>query len=75
MFFHGLVLFGVGWVPRTTQTPFHLPISDILCQTSPMKNLTATLCLTIAVLHENAVMYRNANQSFVSAPVRDAHAE
>jgi len=40
-----------------------------------MKNLTATICLTLAVLHENAVMYLNANQSFVSASVRDAHAE
>ena len=28
----------------------HLLASDNLCQTSRMKNLTATICLTIAVL-------------------------
>ena len=28
----------------------NLPFPDILCQTSPMRNLTATICLTIAVL-------------------------
>jgi TPR repeat protein len=33
-----------------THTPFPLPIPNILCQTSPMRNLTATICLTIAVL-------------------------
>ena len=31
-------------------TPFSLPIPNILCQTFRMKNLTATICLTIAVL-------------------------
>jgi hypothetical protein len=36
-----------------THTPFSLPISDILCQTSRMKNLAATLCLTLAVLLGN----------------------
>ena len=35
---------------KTTHTPFSLPIPNIICQTSRMKNLTATLCLTIAVL-------------------------
>jgi len=35
---------------ETTHSPFSLPISDILCQTSLMKNLTAAICLTIAVL-------------------------
>jgi hypothetical protein len=30
--------------------PFSLPIPNILCQTSRMRNLTATLCLTVAVL-------------------------
>jgi hypothetical protein len=31
-------------------TPFSLPISDILCQNFQMSKLTATLCLTLAVL-------------------------
>ena len=31
-------------------TPFSLPIPNILCQTFRMRKLTATLCLTIAVL-------------------------
>jgi hypothetical protein len=31
-------------------SPFPLPVPNILCQTSRMKHLTATLCLTIAVL-------------------------
>jgi len=44
----GLCLRDMG--SGTTQTPFHLPIPHIFCQTSPMKNLTATICLTIAVL-------------------------
>ena len=35
---------------ETTHTPFSLPIPNILCQTSRMRNLTATICLTIAVL-------------------------
>ena len=30
--------------------PSRLPILRIFCQTSPMRNLTATLCLTVAVL-------------------------
>jgi hypothetical protein len=30
--------------------PFNLPIPTILCQTFRMRNLTATICLTIAVL-------------------------
>ena len=30
--------------------PFPLPLTDVPCQTIRMKNLTATLCLTIAVL-------------------------
>jgi hypothetical protein len=34
----------------TTHTPFSLPIPNILCQTFRMKNLTATICLMIAVL-------------------------
>jgi S1-C subfamily serine protease len=34
----------------STQTPSDLSIPDILCQTSPMKRLTAILCLTLAVL-------------------------
>jgi hypothetical protein len=29
---------------------FHLPLTDVLCQTSRMRKLTATICLTIAVL-------------------------
>ena len=36
----------------TDHTPFSLPISNIICQTSRMRNLTATLCLTLAVHHE-----------------------
>jgi len=32
------------------QSPFRLPIPGILCQTSRMRTLTATLCLTVAVL-------------------------
>ena len=35
---------------ETTHTPFSLPIPNILCQNFRMRNLTATLCLTIAVL-------------------------
>jgi ABC-type sugar transport system permease subunit len=31
-------------------TPFSLPIPTILCQTFRMRNLTATLCLTLAVI-------------------------
>ena len=33
-----------------THTPFSLPIPNILCQTFLMKNLTATICLTLAVI-------------------------
>jgi hypothetical protein len=44
----GLSLRGMG--SETTRTPFSLPIPDILCDTPSMKNLTATICLTIAVL-------------------------
>ena len=39
-----------------TQTQFYLPIPGILCQTSRMKRLTTTLCLTIAVLLGGAGM-------------------
>jgi hypothetical protein len=35
---------------ETTHTPFSLPIQNILCQTSRMRNLTATLCLSVALL-------------------------
>jgi hypothetical protein len=45
----GLSLWGMGF-GITPHTPFSLPIPNILCQTSRMRNLTATLCLTIAVL-------------------------
>ena len=38
------------WVSHNHHTPFSLPIPDILCQTSPMRHLTTTICLTIAVL-------------------------
>jgi hypothetical protein len=31
-------------------TPFSLPLPQILCDTLRMKNLTATICLTIYVL-------------------------
>jgi hypothetical protein len=34
----------------STHTPFSLPIPNILCQTFRMRNLTATICLMIAVL-------------------------
>jgi hypothetical protein len=34
-------------------TPFFLPIPNILCQASRMRNLTATICLSIAVLVGN----------------------
>ena len=44
----GLSLRGIR--SGTTQIPLHLPIPDILCQTFPMRNLTATICLTLAVL-------------------------
>ena len=44
----GLSLRGMG--SGTTHTPFPLPIPYILCQTSRMRNLTATICLTIAVV-------------------------
>ena len=50
--------------------------SPSICATlPPMRNLTATLCLTITVILGNAVMYRNSNQSVVSTSVRNAHAE
>ena len=39
-----------GCLSRSTHTPFSLPIPNILCQTFGMRNLTATLCLTLAVL-------------------------
>ena len=49
----GLSLRGMGvWI---THTPFSLPIPNILCQTFPMTKLTATLCLTIAVLFGSVV--------------------
>jgi hypothetical protein len=35
---------------KTTHTPFSLPIPNILCQNFRMKNLTGTICLTLAVL-------------------------
>jgi hypothetical protein len=44
----GLSLRGMG--SETTHTPFSLPIPNVLCQTFSMRNLTATVCLTIAVL-------------------------
>ena len=44
----GLSLRGNG--SKTTHTPFSLPPTDNLCDTPSMRNLTATLCLTIAVL-------------------------
>ena len=33
-----------------THTPYSLPIPNVLCQTFRMRNLTAILCLTIALL-------------------------
>jgi len=39
-----------GMETETTPIPFSLPIPNILCQTFRNENLTATLCLTIAVL-------------------------
>jgi hypothetical protein len=39
-----------GMESETTHTPFSLPIPNVLCQTFPMRNLTATICLTLAVL-------------------------
>jgi hypothetical protein len=42
-------------------TPFALPIPDILCQTSTMRDLTATICLTIAVLLGSAGMSWSAD--------------
>jgi hypothetical protein len=39
-----------GMRSEITHTPFSLPISNILCQTYGMKNLTATICLTIAAI-------------------------
>jgi hypothetical protein len=44
----GLSLRGMG--SEITHTPFSLPIPNILCQTFRMRKLTATICLTIAVL-------------------------
>ena len=46
---------------KSTQTPFHLPIPEILCQTSRMRRLTATTCLTIAVLLGSAGMSWSAD--------------
>jgi hypothetical protein len=51
----GLNLWGMGsgspleGLPYA-DTPFPLPLTDIICQTSRMRKLTATLCLTLAVL-------------------------
>ena len=33
-----------------THTKFPLPTPNIFCQNSPVRNLTATICLTVAVL-------------------------
>ena len=44
----GLCLRGNG--SGITHTPFSLPITNILCQIFRMRKLTATLCLTLAVL-------------------------
>ena len=46
-----------------THTPFSLPIPDIFCQTSPMRNLTATICLTFAVLLSGCVTVSPNNLS------------
>jgi len=48
----GLSLRGMG--SEITHTPFSLPIPNILCQTFGMRKLTATFCLTIAVLFGSA---------------------
>jgi hypothetical protein len=53
----GLSLRGNG--TESTHTPFSLPIPNILCQTSPMRDLTATLCLTISVLLGSVGVQRN----------------
>jgi hypothetical protein len=39
-------------VARTSLSIFSMgsPVTDILCETSAMKNLTATICPTIAVI-------------------------
>jgi hypothetical protein len=44
----GLSLRGMETI--TTHTPFSLPNPNILCQTFRMRNLTVTICLTIALL-------------------------
>jgi len=44
----GLSLRGTG--SETTHAPFSLPTPTVLCQAVRMRNLTATLCLTIAVI-------------------------
>ena len=55
----GLSLRGTG--SETTHTQFSLPIPNILCQTFHMRKLTATLCLTIAVLLGSAGMSWSAD--------------
>jgi hypothetical protein len=55
----GLSLRGNG--TESTHTPFSLPIPNILCQTFRMRNLTATFCLTIAVLLGSAGVITSAN--------------
>ena len=45
--FHRVGLSLRGMETITTHTPFSLPIPNILCQNFRMKNLTATLCLTV----------------------------
>ena len=35
----------IRWVPRTTHTPFSIPIPNILCQTSRMRNFLIPLFL------------------------------
>ena len=43
---------------RKPRYPLHnLPIPHIFCQTSHMRNLTVTLCLTIAVIFGSKVAY------------------
>jgi len=45
----------------STTSPFHLPLTEVLCQTSPVKNLSVTICLTIALLLGSAGMSWSAD--------------
>jgi hypothetical protein len=57
----GLSLRGNG--SRITHTLSSLPIPNIICHASRIKNLTATLCLTLALLTSNSIIDAATNDA------------